>query len=60
MEGWHENKFEKYHSLSLAMVSNGWLVHLLLIEVDVRDYCSATVKSWLMKLGFSTSWLSPH
>ena len=60
MEGWHKKKFEKYHSLSLAMVSNGCSVHLLLIEVGIRDYRSAAVKSWLMKLGFSTSWLSPH
>ena len=55
MEVWHNKKFEKYHLLSLAMISNGWLVHMFLIEVGARGYWSATVKSCLIRLGFSTS-----
>ena len=55
MEVWHNKKFEKYHPLSLAMISNGWLVHMFLIEVGARGYWSATVKSCLIRLGFSTS-----
>ena len=55
IEVWHYKKFEKCHPLSLAMVSNGWSVRLFLIEIGARGYCSATVKSCLMRLGFSTS-----
>ena len=36
MEVRHSKKFEKYHHLSLAMISNGWSVHLFLIEVGAR------------------------
>ena len=55
MEVWYNKKFEKCHPLSLAMVSNGLLVHLFLIEVGAGGYYSATVKSCLMKLLFSTN-----
>ena len=44
-----------YHPLSLAIVSNSWLVCMFPIEVGARGYCSAMVKSYLMRLGFSTS-----
>ena len=50
--GWHNKKFVKYHSLSLAMVSNGWSVHWFPIKVGARGYCSVTVKSCIMRLGF--------
>ena len=36
MEVRHSKKFEKYHHLSLAMISNGWSVHLFLTEVGAR------------------------
>ena len=55
MEELHNKKCEKYHPLSLAMVSNGWSVHLLPIEVGARGYCSTNVKSCLMRLGFSSN-----
>ena len=55
MEAWHNKKFEKYHPLSLEMVSNGLSIHLCLSEVGARGYCSATMKSYLMRLSFSTS-----
>ena len=55
MDVWHNKKFEKYYPLSLAMVSNGWSVHLFPLEKGTRVYCSANVKSSLMRLGFSTS-----
>ena len=55
MDVLHNKKLEKYYPLSLALVSNGWSVHLLPIEIGTRVYCSATVKSSLMRLGFSTS-----
>ena len=51
IEVWLNKKFEK----SLAMVSNGWSVHLFPTEVGGRGYFSVTRKSCLMRLGFSTS-----
>ena len=51
-----EELHNKYHLLSLAMVSNGCLVHLFLIEwVLEATACSKVVTSCLMRLGFSTS-----
>ena len=52
IRGWHNKKFVKYHSLSLAMVSNGWSVHWFPIKVGARAYCSVTVKSCIMRPGF--------
>ena len=46
---------KKYRPLYLTMVSNIWLVHLFPTEVGARGYCFATVKSFLMRLSFSTS-----
>ena len=51
IEVWLNKKFEK----SLAMVSNGWSLHLFLTEVGGRGYFSVTRKSCLMRLRFSTS-----
>ena len=48
MEEWHNQKYEKYYPLYLAMVSNGWSVHLFAVEAGSRGYCSANVKSCLM------------
>ena len=51
IEVWLNKKFEK----SLAMVSNGWSLHLFLTEVGGRGYFSVTRKSCSMRLRFSTS-----
>lgn len=55
MELSHSEKAEKHHPLSLAIDSNGWLRHLLPIEVGDRGYCSAIVKPCIMRLGFMTN-----
>ena len=53
MEEWHRVKFEKYEPLSEAARSNGWSSHLFPIEVGARGYCSTSIRSCLMRLGFS-------
>ena len=51
---WHAEKARKY-SLELIpnMRENGWKVSLFPIEVGARGYCSTSVKSCLVALGFS-------
>ena len=49
MKKWYKKKYEKYHPLSLAMFSNGWLVHLFSVEVVATGYCD---------YGFLLMWLS--
>ena len=55
MEEWHNKKYEKYHPLPLAMVSNGWPVHLFPIKIGPRGYCFTNVRSCFMWLGFSSN-----
>lgn len=55
MEVSYSKKAEKHQPLSLAIVSNGWLIHLFPIEVGDRGYCSAIVKTCIMRLGFMTN-----
>ena len=52
MEDWHKTKFYKYDPLSHMMRKNGWSVDLFAVEVGARGYCSLTVKTCLLKLGF--------
>ena len=40
MEEWHNQKYEKYYPLYLALVSNVWSVHLFATEAGSRGYCS--------------------
>ena len=53
MENWHYTKFHKYDPLALAITKNGWFVDLFAVEVGARGYCAMTVKSCLLRLGFS-------
>ena len=52
MEEWHKTKFHKYEALAEAIRKNGWSVHLFAVEVGARGYCSLTVKSCFLRLGF--------
>ena len=57
MEVWHQKKCQKDEPLSTSIKSNGWSVHLFVIEVGAKGYCSTTVKSSLCRLGFSGKFL---
>ena len=53
MEEWHKKKWYKYEGLLSSVSLNGWEAHLFPIGVGSRGYCATTVKSCLMRLGFS-------
>ena len=53
IEECHRKKFEKYNSLSKAVMLNGWETYLFPIEVGARGYCGTSVKSCFSRLGFS-------